>query len=194
MTYPHAPNLFWEVFAAACSPSPGTPVLPFGPVHVTPLDLRRPGFPLWDVGCRTTERTQRTNRIIPRILLAACAGDANGPSGAHGANEPRPEPTTPRVVVRDGSLVQGSGQQTLTLHVRNDGSAGSYRLQFWGKPTTAGGPDSFLGDTDPVTVAADYEAEVSYQLDPEPQATFVVVFTRDATNNKFLETDRFDFP
>jgi len=140
-----------------------------------------------------------TNRLIARVavaaLLAACGGDGSGPNGTNGgSNEPPPEPTVPGVVVVDGSLSRGSGQQSVTLHLRNDGSAGSYRLQFWGKPTTAGGPDSFLGDTDPVEVTADYDAEVSYGLDPEPQATFVVVFTRDATNNKFLETDRFDFP
>jgi hypothetical protein len=128
-------------------------------------------------------------------LLAGCGGDGSGPSGNDGGgNEPPPVPGVAGVVIVDGNLTQGSGQQTATLHLRNDGSAGSFRLQFWGKPATPGGPDAFLGDTDPIDVTADYDAEVSYQLDPEPAATFVVVFTRDANNNKFLETDRFDFP
>jgi hypothetical protein len=126
-------------------------------------------------------------------LLAAC-GESSGPDGNDGGGNGTPEPTVPGVVVVDGNLAQGSGEQTVTLHVRNDGGAGSYRLQFWGKPTSAGGPDTFLGDTDPVEVTADYDTEVSYGLDPEPAAAFVVVFTRDATNNKFLQTDRFDFP
>ena len=128
-------------------------------------------------------------------LLAACGGDGSGPDGTDGGgNQPPPGSGGPGVVVVDGALVHGSGQQTVTLHVRNDGSAGSYRLQFWGKPTTTGGPDTFLGDTHPIQVTADYDAEVSYSLDPAPTATFVVVFTRDASNNKFLETDRFTFP
>jgi len=97
-------------------------------------------------------------------------------------------------VVVDGDLTQGSGQQTVTLHLRNDGPAGTYRLQFWGKPTTEGGPDTFLGDTDPLEVGADYDAQVSQELAPEPAATFVIVLTRDdATSTKFLPTDRFDF-
>ena len=141
-----------------------------------------------------------TRRTIARIalvgLLAACGGESSGPDGTDdgGGNGGSPEPSVPGVVVVAGDLTQGSGHQTATLHVRNDGGAGSYRLQFWGKPTTTGGPDSFLGDTDPVEVSADYDAEVSYQLDPAPDAAFVVVFTRDATNNKFVVTDRFDFP
>jgi hypothetical protein len=134
-------------------------------------------------------------RVGLLAVLAGCGSGGSGPDGTDGGgNEPPPEPAIPGVVVVDGSLSPGSAHQVVTLHVRNDGSAGSYRLQFWGKPAAAGGPDTFLGDTDPLEVTADYEAEVSYQLDPEPQATFVVVFTRDATNNKFLETDRFDFP
>jgi hypothetical protein len=138
--------------------------------------------------------THAIARVALLTLLAACGSDGSGPDGTDGGGNGPPDPTTSGVVVVDGSLAPGSGHQIVTLHVRNDGSAGSYRLQFWGKPTAAGGPDTFLGDTDPVEVTADYDAEVSYQLDPEPQATFVVVFTRDATNNKFLETDRFDFP
>jgi hypothetical protein len=142
---------------------------------------------------------EMTRRTIARIalvgLLAACGGESSGPDGTDdGGGTGSPEPSVPGVVVVAGDLTQGSGHQTVTLHVRNDGGAGSYRLQFWGKPTTTGGPDTFLGDTDPVEVSADYDAEVSYQLDPTPDATFVVVFTRDATNNKFVVTDRFDFP
>jgi hypothetical protein len=143
---------------------------------------------------------QVTTRTIAGLtlvaLLAACGGDSsNGPDGTDGGgNQPPPGTDGAGVVVVDGELVHGSGQQTVTLHVRNDGSAGSYRLQFWGKPTTTGGPETSLGDTDPIQVTADYDAEVSYELDPEPAATFVVVFTREASNNKFLETDRFTFP
>ena len=139
--------------------------------------------------------TRTMTRIAFVALLAGCGGGGSGPDGTDGGgNEPPPDPGVAGVVVVDGAVAQGSGQQTATLHLRNDGLAGSYRLQFWGKPTAAGGPDTFLGDTDPIDVTADYDAEVSYQLDPEPDATFVVVFTRDANNNKFLETDRFDFP
>jgi hypothetical protein len=98
------------------------------------------------------------------------------------------------VVVVDGDLAQSSEQQTVTLHLRNDGPAGTYRLQFWGKPTMEGGPDTFLGDTEPLQVGADYDAEVRFNLSPAPDATFVIVFTRDdATSTKFLQTDRFDF-
>jgi len=140
-----------------------------------------------------------TRRVIAGLtliaLLAACGGDSSAPDGTDGGgNQPPPDSGAAGVVVVDGELVHGSGQQTVMLHVRNDGSAGSYRLQFWGKPTTTGGPDTFLGDTEPIQVTADYDTEVSYRLDPEPTATFVVVFTRDANNNKFLETDRFTFP
>ena len=71
---------------------------------------------------------------------------------------------------------------------------GAYRLQFWENPTTEGGPVTFLGDTDPLEVKGDYDAQVSFQLSPEPDAAFVIVFTRDdATSTKFLQTDRFDF-
>ena len=134
-------------------------------------------------------------RIALVALLAGCGSDGSGPEDNDGGgNEPPPNPALPGVVVVDGGVTQGSSEQTATLHVRNDGGAGSYRLQFWGKPTTAGGPEISLGDTDPIEVTADYDAEVSYRLDPEPDASFVVVFTRDASNNKFLETDRFDFP
>jgi hypothetical protein len=135
-------------------------------------------------------------RLALVALAAGCGGDSTAPdnTGGGGNNGPPPEADVATVVVVDGDLAQGSGQQTVTLHLRNDGPAGSYRLQFWGKPTTEGGPDTFLGDTDPQAVSADYDAEVTHELDPEPDATFVIVLSRDdATSTKFLPTDRFDF-
>jgi len=142
-----------------------------------------------------------TARTIARLalvaLLAGCGGDSNGPSdtdGDGGGNGPPPEADVATVVVVDGDLAQGSERQTVTLHLRNDGPAGTYRLQFWGKPTAQGGSDTFLGDTEPLEAGADYDATVSYNLSPAPDATFVIVFTRDdATSNKYLQTDRFDF-
>jgi hypothetical protein len=139
----------------------------------------------------------RMARVALVALLAACGGDSSGPSdtgGDGGGNGPPAEADVATVVVVDGDLAQSSGQQTVTLHLRNDGPAGTYRLQFWGKPTTEGGPDTSLGDTEPVDVGADFDAEVSFNLSPAPDASFVVVFTRDdATSTKFLQTDRFDF-
>jgi hypothetical protein len=136
-------------------------------------------------------------RLAFVALLAGCGADSGGPdnTGGGGGNGPPPEEAdVATVVVVDGGLTQGSGQQTVTLHLRNDGPAGSYRLQFWGKPTTQGGPDTFLGDTDPLEVSADYDAQVSYELAAAPEATVVLVFTRDdATSTKFLLTDQFDF-
>ena len=141
--------------------------------------------------------TRMVSSLAVAALLASCGGDGSGPDntdGGGGGNGPPPEADVATVVVVDGGLARGSGQQTVTLHLRNDGPAGAYRLQFWGKPTTEGGPDTFLGDTDPLEVNGDYDAQVTYQLSPEPDATFVIVFTRDdATSNKFLQTDRFDF-
>lgn len=141
--------------------------------------------------------TRTIARIALVALLAGCGSDSSGPDGTggggNGGNEPPPEPEVATVVVVNGDIARSSGQQTATLHLRNDGPAGSFRLQFWGKPRTADGPDSFLGATDPVDVDADYDAEVSYDLSPEPDATFVVVFTRDVSSTKFLQTDRFDF-
>lgn len=143
--------------------------------------------------------TQSLARLAFVALLGACGGDNSGPDntggGGGGENEPPPaEADVATVVVVDGDLTQGSGQQTVSLHLRNDGPAGTYRLQFWGKPTAEGGPDTFLGDTDPLEVSADYDTQVSYELTPEPDATTVMVFTRDdATSTKFLLTDRFDF-
>ncbi len=135
--------------------------------------------------------------LVLAAVLAGCGGDSSGPNntdGGGGANGPPPEADVATVVVVDGGLAQGSEHQTVTLHLRNDGPVGAYRLQFWGKPTTEGGPDTFLGDTDPLEVDGDYDAEVSFQLSPEPDAAFVIVFTRDdATSTKFLQTDRFDF-
>ena len=140
---------------------------------------------------------QTMARFALVAVLAACGGDNSGPSdtdGGGGGNGPPPEADVATVVVVDGDLAQGSGQQTVRLHLRNDGPAGTYRLQFWGKPTTEGGPDTSLGDTEPVDVGADFDAEVSFNLSPAPDASFVVVFTRDdATSTKFLQTDRFDF-
>lgn len=131
-------------------------------------------------------------------VLAGCGGDSSGPgdTGGDGGgnNGPPPEADVATVVVVDGSLAHGTNQQTVTLHLRNDGPAGTYRVQFWGEPTTEGGPDTFLGDTEPLEVGADYDATVSYNLSPAPDATIVIVFTRDdATSTKFLPTDRFDF-
>ncbi len=140
-----------------------------------------------------------TARTIAQLalvaLLTGCGGDSGGPSDTDGGgNGPPPEADVATVVVVDGDLTQGSEQQKVTLHLRNDGPTGTYRLQFWGKPTTDGGPDTFLGDTEPLQVGADYDAQVSYNLSPAPDATFVIVFTRDdATSTKFLQTDRFDF-
>ena len=138
---------------------------------------------------------RRIVRLALLALIAGCGGDNSGPSDTDGGgNGPPPEADVATVVVVTGDLAQSSQQQTVTLHLRNDGPAGTYRLQFWGKPTTEGGPDTFLGDTDPLEVGADYDAEVSYNLSPAPDATFVIVFTRDdATSTKFLQTDRFDF-
>ncbi|HKU63166.1 MAG TPA: hypothetical protein VJQ44_18335 [Gemmatimonadales bacterium] len=142
--------------------------------------------------------TARTIACFASIaLLVGCGGDSSGPDntdGGGGGNGPPSGADVATVVVVDGDLAQGSEHQTVTLHLQNVGPAGAYRLQFWGKPTTAGGPDSFLGDTEPLEVTGDYDAEVSYDLSPEPAAAFVVVFTRDdATSTKFLQTDRFDF-
>jgi hypothetical protein len=140
--------------------------------------------------------TRVVSSLAVAALLAGSGGDGSGPDNTDGGggNGPRPGADVATVVVVDGELAQGSGQQTVTLHLRNDGPAGAYRLQFWRKPTTEGGPDAFLGDTDPLEVNGDYDAQVTYQLSPEPDATFVIVFTRDdATSTKFLQTDRFDF-
>ena len=141
--------------------------------------------------------TRMISSLAVAALLAGCGGDGGGldnTDGGGGGNGPPPEADVATVVVVDGGLAQGSGQQTVTLHLRNDGPAGAYRLQFWGKPTAEGGPDTFLGDTDPLEVNGDYDAQVIYQLSPEPDATFIIVFTRDdATSTKFLQTDRFHF-
>ena len=144
-----------------------------------------------------------TARTIGRLalvaMLAGCGGDNNGPSdtdgdGGGGGNGPPVEADVATVVVVDGDVAQSADQQTVTLHLRNDGPAGTYRLQFWGKPASDGAPDTFLGDTEPLQVDADYDAEVSYDLSPAPDAAFVIVFTRDdATSTKYLPTDRFDF-
>jgi hypothetical protein len=135
-------------------------------------------------------------RLFLVAILAGCGGDNSGPSdtdGDGGGNGPPPESDVATVVVVDGDLTQSSDQQTVTLHLRNDGPAGTYRLQFWGKPTE-GGPDISLGDSEPVEAGADYDAVVSFDLSPAPDASFVIVFTRDdATSTKFLQTDRFDF-
>lgn len=136
-------------------------------------------------------------RLALVALLAGCGGDSGGPTnpdGNGGGNGPPPEADVATVVVVDGAVASSAGQQEVTLHLRNDGPAGTYRLQFWGKPTTEGGPDTFLGDTEPLEAGADYDAEVRYNLSPAPDATFVIVFTRDdATSTKYLQTDRFDF-
>jgi hypothetical protein len=135
-------------------------------------------------------------RLFLVAILAGCGGDNSGPSdtdGDGGGNGPPPESDVATVVVVDGDLTQSSDQQTVTLHLRNDGPAGTYRLQFWGK-RTEGGPDISLGDSEPVEAGADYDAVVSFDLSPAPDASFVIVFTRDdATSTKFLQTDRFDF-
>ena len=137
-------------------------------------------------------------RLALMAALAGCGGDNNGPGDTDGVdgggNGPPAEADVATVVVVDGDLAQGTDHQTVTLHLRNDGPGGTYWLQFWGKPTSEGGPDTFLGDTEPLQVDADYDAEVSYELSPAPDASFVVVFTRDdATSTKYLPTDRFDF-
>ena len=43
-------------------------------------------------------------------------------------------------------------------------------------------------------LTSDALGRVRFQLSPDPDAAFVVVFTRDdAASTKFLQTDRFDF-
>ena len=124
---------------------------------------------------------QTMARFALVAVLAACGGDNSGPSdtdGDGGGNGPPPEADVATVVVVDGNLAQGSGQQTVRLHLRNDGPAGTYRLQFW-ESRRRRAARTPLGDTEPVDVGADFDAEVSVNLIPAPDASFVVVFTRD---------------
>ena len=102
-------------------------------------------------------------------------------------------PTPAEVVVVDGSHETGFQMETITLHLRNDGGPGVYRIEFWGLPTSPNGPETFMGESEPVEVDEDYDETVTFEIETNTFATHVLIFTRDANSAVYRDTDRFDF-
>lgn len=61
------------------------------------------------------------------------------------------------VVVVSGSVRESFGSEELTLHLRNDGNPGIFKLEAWGLPTSPGGPQTFYGETDPIEAPAGFD-------------------------------------
>jgi hypothetical protein len=98
------------------------------------------------------------------------------------------------VVVVDGAVDRPNPfQQNLTLHLRNDGGPGVYKVEVWGLPTSPNGPETFMGETEPVEVGADYEETLTYDVGTSSFVSYVLVFTRDEGTAQYRQTDRFDF-
>lgn len=75
------------------------------------------------------------------VLPGCGGGDSTGPP---------PDPGPAAVVIVDGSLHDALRPgQSVTLHLRNDGGPGVYKVEVWGLPTTPNGPNTFMGDTEP---------------------------------------------
>ena len=99
-------------------------------------------------------------------------------------------PMRPGVVVAEGIQTIAGGRPTVTLHVRNEGGPGQYRVEFWAVPFSTEKPAKFLYGTPELTIGADYEESVTYQLVTTP-ATYAVVYTTNDENVGFSQTDLF---
>lgn len=125
--------------------------------------------------------------------LGACSSDTTAPPG--GGSTPPPDPGPANVVVADAATAHPNQfVLTVTLHLRNDGGPGVYKVQLFGLPTTPNGADTFFGESDPVEVNAAYDESVTYTIETENFAKAALVFTRDTNTAVYRQTAELDFP
>jgi hypothetical protein len=130
-------------------------------------------------------------RVTPGLLLLAalaCGGDSSGPGDTSADSGPA------QVIVAEGTASSSDiYRQSMTLHLRNEGGPGVYKLEVWGLPTSPNGAETSMGETEPVEVTASYDETLSYSLGSNTFVTHVLVFTRDNGSAQYRQTDRFDF-
>jgi hypothetical protein len=56
------------------------------------------------------------------------------------------------------------GNELVTVHLKNTGGPGVYKLEFWGLPHLAKEPETFYGETEPVDVPAGHEHTSSWEV------------------------------
>lgn len=97
-------------------------------------------------------------------------------------------------VVVEGSQVIIGARPTITLHLRNDGGPGIYRIEFWAWPTSDDEPAIFMDGTEEVAVDENYEETVTYEIETNRIAAYALIFTSNDENNPgFRQTDLFYF-
>ena len=129
-------------------------------------------------------------------ILFACGGGDSSPTDSN------PSPQNPPPPVGDASvvIVDATAQHTnplvlkVTLHLRNEGGPGVYKVQLYGLPTVPNGEDTFFGESEPVEVDETYEETLTYTIETENVAKYAVVYTRNSGSAQYSQTDRFDFP
>jgi hypothetical protein len=147
--------------------------------------------------------------VLAASLFLACSGDSGSDSrtptdpGDDTPEQPE-QPTAAEVIVvsadRSHTGIHEFGNELVTVHLRNTGGPGVYKLEFWGLPQTPNGADTFFGGTEPVEVPSGYEESPSWEVPSgsEPNGIFLVqwilVFTRDQGSAQYRQTARFDFP
>ena len=136
-------------------------------------------------------RTSQSVRAVPPVLGAAMrslmplvlASVVLGACGSSGSPFTQPEenlgPST--VVASNVRVVATSNSETVTLHLKNNGPQGFYRVEFFAIPLAGNTANRLVLQSDAVWVAAGYEADVTYTVTGVytfPLTDWIVIYNR----------------
>jgi hypothetical protein len=142
-------------------------------------------------------RVVRLATPVTLALLASCGG---GGSDVKAPSDPTP-PSSPPPVGADAHITvvgaaPASSFGSITVHLQNTGGPGTFKLEFYGLPTSPNGADTLFVATQPVDVAAGYDDSVTYVVrtsTSDPPVAYVLVYSRTQGSDVYADTDRFDF-
>lgn len=135
-------------------------------------------------------------------LLLGCGGDAAGPKDLG--------PTT--VVILSASVtpatsttsqLPGGGTHTswtkerVTVSLRNTGGAGGMKIQLWGLPTIANGPQTLLSESEIIDVPIDWAQTIATEYNTgssNPKTRRIVVLSRTIGEVSFRQTGVYTTP
>ena len=143
-----------------------------------------------------TYRDPAMRRYLPLLLLGLWSCGGSGKDDTSNPNEPPPppDPGPADVVIVDAQAGTGFGQ--IVVHLRNDGGVGTYKLHFYGLPTSPNGPNRDYGQTEPIAVDTSYEESLRYQVrnfPDDPPVSYILAFTRDEGSAIYSETDSLQY-
>lgn len=121
-------------------------------------------------------------RLLLILVLTACGG-------GEGVLDPPPTEDA-KVILLEATVGQNGTNDAVYVHLRNDGGAGTFYLEFWGEPS--GSPSNphpaqqRITGTPDVTINSAYNEIIVHQV--PPVISSVKVFTR-ALGSAARQTD-----